>query len=547
MFDLRDLKTMTLPRLLRPLLLSVALAAPAVTTVGVTPAEAQIEIPTFAQAIAEAAASDADIGAFYSQNGYQPIWTGGSEAHRARIEALFQAIQHADDHGLPRSAFDTTALMDDMRSIDSPRDMGRVEVALSRLFLTYARNIQSGVLTPSDIAEGIKREVPLRDRTELLQGFSKAEPAPFLRTLPPTSPEYTRLMREKLRLERVRAKGGWGPVIQAGSLRPGNEGPGVIQLRNRLVAMGYMDRSATRIYDGEIQRAVQNFQSTHGLTTDGVAGNDTIRAINASVEDRLKSVIVAMERERWMNFDRGERHIWVNLTTFSARVVDEGKVTFETRSVIGQNLSTHRTPEFSDQMEHMVINPSWYVPRSIMAAEYLPQMKANPAAAGHLQLIDGSGRVVPRGAVDFTRYSGRNFPFNLKQPPGNGNALGLVKFMFPNRYNIYLHDTPAKSLFNRETRTFSHGCVRLQEPFEFAYTMLAPQEENPESFFHSVLNTGQETQVDLETPVPVHLVYRTAFTDTRGEMNYRNDMYGRDGKIWAALQNAGVDLRSFES
>ncbi len=539
------MKTTKLNRLFHPILLSIALAVPA-TAVATLPATAQIKISTFAQAIAEAASDDEDIAGFYRENGYQPIWTSGSDEHQARIMALFQAIQHADDHGLPERAFDTAALENAMRAIDSPRDLGRVEVDLSKLFLTYAKYIQTGILTPAAVDDGIKREVPLKDRTELLKAFSQAQPAPFLRTLPPKSEEYARLMREKLRLERVRAEGGWGPTVQAGSLRPGDQGQAVIQLRNRLVTMGYMDRSATQTYDENIQRAVQRFQTNHGLTADGVAGGDTVKAINTPVEDRLERIIVAMERERWMNIERGDRYVWVNLTTFTARVVDGGKVTFETRSVVGQNLSTHRTPEFSDMMEHMVINPSWYVPRSIIVNEYLPALRANSGAAGHLLITDARGRTVSR-ATDFSQYSARNFPFDMRQPPGPGNALGYVKFMFPNQYNIYLHDTPSKSLFGREVRTFSHGCVRLQQPFDFAYTMLAPQEADPEGFFQSILRTGQETKVELDEPVPVHLVYRTAFTDTRGEMNYRNDMYGRDARIWAALQAAGVDLRMLDS
>lgn len=539
------MKTTKLHRLFRPLLLSVALAVPTVS-VATLPATAQIKISTFSQAVAEAASDDADIAAFYRDNGYQPIWTSGSDEHQARIMALFQAIQHADDHGLPARAFDTAALEREMRGIDSPRDLGRVEVGLSKLFLTYAKSIQTGILTPAEVDDGIKREVPLKDRTELLKAFTQAQPAPFLRTLPPKSEEYGRLMREKLRLERVRAEGGWGPTVQAGSLRPGDQGQSVIQLRNRLVAMGYMDRSATQTYDGNIQRAVQKFQTNHGLTADGVAGGDTINAINTPVEDRLERILVAMERERWMNIERGDRYIWVNLTTYTARVVDGGNVTFETRSVVGQNLSTHRTPEFSDEMDHMVINPSWYVPRSIIVNEYLPALRNNSGAAGHLVITDARGRTVSR-ATDFSQFSARNFPFDMRQPPGPGNALGYVKFMFPNKYNIYLHDTPSKSLFGRETRTFSHGCVRLQDPFDFAYVMLGPQEADPEAFFQSVLRSGQETRVDLEQPVPVHLVYRTAFTDTRGEMNYRKDMYGRDAKIWSALQAAGVDLRMLDS
>jgi murein L,D-transpeptidase YcbB/YkuD len=165
----------------------------------------------------------------------------------------------------------------------------------------------------------------------------------------------------------------------------------------------------------------------------------------------------------------------------------------------------------------------------------------------HLKLVDRRGRVISRERVqDFTRFNAQNFPFDMKQPPSRSNALGLVKFMFPNRYNIYLHDTPHKNLFGRDVRAFSHGCVRLNDPFDFAYALLARQEEDPQGFFKSVLATGQETYVDLEQHVPVHLVYRTAFTQAKGRTQYRLDVYGRDARIWKALEAAGVSLTALQ-
>jgi murein L,D-transpeptidase YcbB/YkuD len=336
--------------------------------------------------------------------------------------------------------------------------------------------------------------------------------------------------------------------VNAGALRPGESGPAVVALRNRLIAMGYLGRSATMTYDADIQRAVQMVQEDMGFEPDGVAGPNTIQAINTPIGERLKSVIVAMERERWLSIDRSQRYVWVNLTDYTARIVDGGKITFETRSVIGQRAADTQSPEFSDVMEYMEVNPAWNVPRSISVGEYLPGMIASGgASAAHLQLIDGAGRVVPRSAVNWGAYSARNFPYDLRQPPGRGNALGLVKFMFPNRFNVYLHDTPSKSLFLRERRAFSHGCIRLQKPFEFAYALLAAQTDDPQGTFHRVLDTGQLTRISLETPVPTHLVYRTAFTDARGRMNYREDVYGRDAKVWNALVQAGVTLPGLES
>jgi murein L,D-transpeptidase YcbB/YkuD len=249
-----------------------------------------------------------------------------------------------------------------------------------------------------------------------------------------------------------------------------------------------------------------------------------------------------MERERWLTPERGDRHILVNQTDFTAKIIDNGDVTFETRSVIGKNQYDRRSPEFSDVMEHMVINPSWYVPRSIITKEYLPKLKNNPNAVGHIEITDSRGRVVNRSSADFSQYTARNFPYAMRQPPSRKNALGLVKFMFPNKYNIYLHDTPHKNLFSREVRAFSHGCIRLAQPFEFAYALLARQTEDPKAFFHRILSSGKETKVDLEQQVPVHIIYRTAYVTNKGRAEFRRDVYGRDAKVWDALQQAGVAL-----
>ncbi len=504
------------------------------------PIAAQSSVSAFAQSVAEAAARESEVAAFYRANAYQPIWTGASAEDMARRKALFVALSKAPDHGLP--AVDLEDLKARMANVTSVRQLGALEVELSTLLVDYAQGVNTGILTPSKIDSGIVRKVERKDGADILSDFAAASPAGYLKSLPPHHAEYGRLMREKLRLEETIQHGGWGKTVSAKKLKPGQSGDAVIALRNRLVRMGYLNRSASRTYDASIQKAVQQFQADHGLTDDGVAGKGTIAEINVSPEKRLAAVLVAMERERWTNFDRGARHVWVNLTDFTAKIVDNGAVTFRTRSVIGKNVSDQRSPEFSDVMEHMVINPTWNVPRSIATKEYLPMLKKNPNAVSHLKLIDSRGRVVSREGMDFNEFTARSFPFAIKQAPSSRNALGLVKFMFPNKHNIYLHDTPSKSLFAREVRAFSHGCIRLSDPFDFAYALLAKQSSNPKATFHNALDTRRETQIDLEQHVPVHIVYRTAVAPVKGRVNYRRDIYGRDAKVWAALQNAGVAL-----
>jgi murein L,D-transpeptidase YcbB/YkuD len=507
------------------------------------PAPVSAQVTAFKQAVAEAAARDKDIAAFYQSNGYSPIWTSNSSRDKSRRAALMDALNAAGEHGLPQSRYAAQDLMAKMKAAKTPRDLGLLEVEISRTFLQYARDVQTGVLVPSQVDKDIVRAVPYRDRTSYLINFTKSSPKGFFKTLPPKTREYNALMKQKLLLEMQLANGGWGPKVPGKALKLGQSGNDVVVLRNRLIAMGFMTRSASQTYNGDIEKAVQAFQLANGLTPDGVAGPGTITEINTSTQERLQSVIVAMERERWFNRERGKRHVLVNLTDFSAKIIDDNKITFETRTVVGKNVRDQRSPEFSDVMEFMIVNPSWYVPRSIVTKEYLPALQQDPYAASHIEITDSRGRAVNRDEVDFTQFTERTFPFAMRQPPSRGNALGLVKFMFPNQYNIYLHDTPAKNLFGRESRAYSHGCIRLADPFDFAYALLAKQTSDPQSYFKSQLATGKEVQIDLKQPVPTHIIYRTAFTNAKGELQFRRDVYGRDAKIWDALRSAGVALR----
>ena len=496
---------------------------------------------TFGLVVAEASADDAAIAAFYRAHTFATLWTGPGDA--ARRAALFQALDGAATHGLPAPRYDAAGLRAAFAAVTSEHQRARLEVLTTKTFLAYATDVQTGFLVPADIDAGIVRDVPRRDARATLDSFAAATPSEFMRSLPPSTPQYAELQQARIELLAEIALGGWGAAVVAEKLEPGATGFDVIALRDRLTAQGYLPASVTQTYDDQIQRAVQIFQIDHGMTPDGVAGEGTIAEVNRDPQDRLKSVLVAMERLRWMNgLPLGKRHIWVNLPDFTAKVVDDGKVTFESVTVVGMNQPDRRSPEFSDQMEFMVINPSWNVPRSITVKEYLPMLQKNPNAAGHLRIVDRSGRLVDRAAVDFTQFTQKNFPFSMSQAPSDGNALGKVKFMFPNPWNIYLHDTPQKPLFEKEVRAYSHGCIRLGRPFDLAYMLLALQSADPKAEFASHLNTGVESVLTLAQPVPVHLVYFTAWPNAKGHIEYRRDVYGRDAAIFGAMEAAGVAI-----
>ncbi|PTX47758.1 L,D-transpeptidase family protein [Allosediminivita pacifica] len=537
-----DDRRVTAGRLMRASCLAAALLA-AMPVMSKAEGTSLLQLTAYKQAVAEQVSDSDGVADFYRARDFAPIWTGEGAEDQARRAALLEAFSTTHAHGLPEGRYDAKAWMRRMSDARTERERGLLEVELTRLYLRFAHDIQSGILEPGEVVSAIKREPPRRDNAELLARLTDEEPRAVFRTLAPQSPEYARLMREKMRLERLISRGGWGPSLQNARLERGDSGREVVELRDRLIAMGYLKPTLSADYDAALEAAVIDFQLAHGLETDGIAGGNTLSEINVSAEERLESVIVAMERERWLNFPGGpgERHVRVNLVDFHAQIIDDGKLTFATRSVIGHQDRDRQTPEFSDEMEHMVVNPSWYVPRSIIVNEYLPRLRQNPGAVGHIQVVDSRGRVVSRNQ-SFAQYSASSFPFSMRQPPGPGNALGTVKFMFPNRYAIYLHDTPSKSLFDRDVRTFSHGCIRLSDPHEFAYTLLARQSSDPVGDFQRALRGGGERKISLEQKVPVHLIYRTAYTQAKGPVQYRRDVYGRDARLWDALAAAGVAL-----
>ena len=488
-------------------------------------------------------AKNAEVVKFYEENEFKPIWVGGDRYARERASYFFKELKNTSKHALPARGYDTNYLKNQFRKARTASELGSIEALITLKFLNYSSNLQTGILRPASVDKEIVRKVPYRSQAAYLKTLLSVSPQEFFGGLHPQSKQYKLLLLEKKRLEKIISQGGWYSELPTELLRPGDIGDSVVLLRNALIKRGYLKSNLSEVYDGKLRRAVQLFQLRHGLAPDGIAGPATFSEIGKSVEERLASVIVALERERWTNFDLGSRHVVVNLPDFSTKLYEDGALIFETRNVIGTPVDEQRTPEFSDVIEHIITNPTWNVPKSITLKEYLPEMQEDPLAHDYLELVDLDREIVPRFLVDFNEYDEETFPYDLKQMPSITNALGLVKFMFPNQYSIYLHDTPSKPLFDLEVRAFSHGCIRLQKPFEFAYELLKPQTSDPEVQFQEALDTGEETVVYLRKPVQVHLIYRTAFVDELGIINYRRDIYGRDAAIYEALIEAGIQAR----
>jgi L,D-transpeptidase YcbB len=483
------------------------------------------------------AAEAAAITAFYAARDYRPYW---SEAGRA--EALAWALTRAGEHGLPAGRYDLAQALPAENAADA-RDTARAEAAAMRAYLLYARDLASGVLEPSEIDGEINVRPERPAPGTLMARLSEAPLEAVLDGLAPADPEYAALIAEKQRLEVLAASGGWGDTVPDGpSLHRGDVSDRVPALRARLGRLGYAADAGDR-FDAELHATVQRFQRDHGLLADGVIGPRTLDMINTPVETRLEQVLVNLERLRWRQDVPTGRFIHVNIPDYSVTMSEDGEEIYASRVVVGEVAET-RTPEFSEKMTYLVVNPTWYIPDSIAKRVYLPKLRTNPTylAANNMRILTRGGTEINPALVDFSQLASGRFPFRIQQKPSAANALGRVKFMFPNQFSIYLHDTPARELFERDARTFSNGCIRVEKPFELAYLLLEPQLEDPEAAFDRWVEARAEKYVYLDEPVQVHIDYRTVFADSSGAVQYRDDVYGRDATLFRALGAEGVRL-----
>ncbi len=360
----------------------------------------------------------------------------------------------------------------------------------------------------------------------------------FLEALSPNTPNYARLKRRLAQYRDKAALGGFTPIPEGETLKPGMEDQRVPLLRQRLSEEDFMDAASHTgsVYDGSLVDAVKTFQDHHGIAVDGVIGPSTLAEINVPIEKRLIQMELNMERRRWMPDFLGDTYVFVNLADQNLKVVKNDKTWHTARVVVGKPY--HATPVFSDEMTYVEINPFWNVPRSIATNEYLPKLRQNPNAlsAQNIRIFSGEQEIAPT-QVAWNSYSGGNFPFKLRQDPGGKNALGRIKFMFPNQFNIYIHDTPSKALFDRAQRSFSHGCIRVSDPFALGSVLLGDQGYD-RAKLEALRDSGERKIVKLDRPIPVHLTYLTAWMNKDGSTHFRQDIYDRDQVLQKALAEA---------
>ncbi len=482
---------------------------------------------------------DRSLHDFYVGHGFQPVWLGEDPSAYQRLQVLALALGAAETHGIPpdlirRNAFEGLAAA---ATEGFPAAVADVEI--TRIYLNYARILSTGLLEPPDVSERIAiRKQRGLDDTGLLAGIVGTDPAAFVAGLVPQDPSYNVLRVALQAMRETVGRGGWGAGVAAGPLKPGQSGDAVIELRNRLIRMGYLARTASPDYDLALMHAVQAFQVEHGIEMTGIADAHTIAAINVSAQERLQQLVSSLERLRWRQVREADRKIVVNIPEFMARVYADGEVLFETNVVVGKTEDDLQTPEFSDYMEYLVINPDWNVPYSIITEEIVPEMIEGVNAWQEIEFLDDNRLPVNRSAIDFTGFpDGEGFPFLARQLPGPTNPLGNVKFMFPNRHNIYLHDSPMRDYFKRQTRTYSHGCVRVMKAHNLARELLVNQGVDYDSLIIATRGTQDQVHVYLRERIPVHITYQTVLANGGGQLTFRNDVYGRDKLVYDSIFN----------
>ncbi|NIP77755.1 MAG: L,D-transpeptidase family protein, partial [Gemmatimonadetes bacterium] len=334
----------------------------------------------------------------------------------------------------------------------------------------------------------------------------------------------------------------WPRLEDGPTLRPGDAGPTLRALRRRLMASGDLAPGGSdggERFDAALEAAVRSFQERHGLEPDGVVGPATREALDVPVAARIRQLAANLERWRWMPEELGRRHVLVNIPEFIVEVREDTGVVMRLRAIVG--LEYRQTPVFSGRMTHVIFSPYWHVPAGIAVRDKLPSIREDPSylARQGMTLLDReTGRVVDPDAVDWSAIMPAEFTtrYRLRQAPGPLNALGVVKFIFPNPYNVYLHDTPSRELFDRRERTFSSGCIRVERPLELAAYLLREHPSWTGERIRRTVDGRRETRATLTAEVPVHVQYWTAFVDAGERVNYRPDIYDRDAAVATALE-----------
>lgn len=468
----------------------------------------------------------------YGERYFEPIWLTetpkGEVTFSPAAARIIDLFENAEAEGLVPTDYLTPSISMDKLSGDAIA-LATLETAFTAATMRYANHIHNGRIKPQSISSLLDvKAKPINEAALLTQLAASDDPAAILAELEPRHPEFLALKAALANFE-VSSAARPAPIGDGPVLRPGNADARLPAIRDRLK----MPPSTSQTYDSLTVDAIKQFQEGQGLEIDGIIGPATIAALNGGAATRREDIIANMERWRWMPSDLGDFRVFVNIPEFRLWIERDGKPEFTTRVVTGT--TKNQTPIFSDNIRHVVVNPYWNVPSSIIRGEIAPAVLRDPGYTdSHNMDLLYNGSPVSPWSVDWSQVSPGNFPFRVRQRPGAGNALGQIKFLFPNKHDVYLHDTPSKSLFSRSYRAFSHGCVRVQDPMAFADALMANESRISRSSLEAMFGSS-ERWVNPEKQIPVHLAYFTLRVDEDGTIRSYGDVYGHNEKLIAAM------------
>jgi murein L,D-transpeptidase YcbB/YkuD len=485
------------------------------------------------------------VRSFYEGRGYRPAWV--EDGSLTQADVLIRAIEETYGDGLTPAYYhlklirSLTARVKKGLISDGAR-LADLDVLLTDAFITLGCHLSGGCVDPVTIrSQWFAKRSTVDVASILEQALEKKRIREAVMKLRPQQASYDRLRQALAVYRSLLMRGEWPRVSGGRLLRRGSLSHRVAELKRRLAASGeiaYAVTNGANVFDTGLEEAVMSFQKRHGLNADGIVGRETLNALNVPLKRRIRQIELNMERLRWILGNVEQRSIVVNIANFELYVVENGKSVLSMKVVVGKPYLD--TPVFTAKMTYLIINPSWNVPDSIARKEILKEIRKDPdyLTKENIQVLKGWGsreeEIDPR-EIDWSGIIPENLPYRFRQEPGPLNPLGRIKFMFPNKFNVYLHDTPARGLFSSNVRAFSHGCTRIEKPLELAEYVLRDDPTWTREKLLAAINEGTEQKINIAHPLNVHFLYLTTWVDEGGTLQFRNDIYGRDKLLDEAL------------
>jgi L,D-transpeptidase YcbB len=473
------------------------------------------------------------LWAVYEQARFVPLWNTNT------ANELVRALRAVAADGLEPAEYNLTAI-EQPWTFRSAGEHAELDILRTDALIRVAYHLRYGKVDAEQASVRRAYTGSLRGGTvavEIRRMIASGRLFDEVTALRPDHFVYRGLLSALARLRRIEQAGGWQPIPTGPALRLGSVDPRAHLLRQRLMIEDDLWKNSPSPqprFDERMERGLRSFQHRHGLNADGVVGPTTLAELNVPVATRIDQVRINLERARWVTHDLPDTFIAVNIAGAMIYFVRNGTVSLETRAVVGNTYTA--TPVFRATMRYIDLNPTWTVPPGI-AGEVLGAIQRNPGylTTENMRVLTRVGAPIDPSSIDFASYSARTFPYTFRQEPGPRNPLGRIKFMFPNSYNVYLHDTPARELFERERRTFSHGCIRVHEPIQLATLILDDSVRWNAQSIQAAMESGETRTITLQKPIPVLILYWTASADLHGELHFYRDVYNRDAALLRAL------------